>query len=86
MSKTKPITITLNLTREEAIDLHEKASKANTTMESLLESFVSDLTYSRRSGGSDERDLANEWYERGVGLLPLNTLLSYMLDLSLIHI
>ena len=80
MSKTKPITITLNLTYEEAINLHEKAARANTTMESLLESFVADLTYSRRSGGSDERDLANEWSERGVGLLPLNTLLSYMLD------
>lgn len=36
----------------------------NTTPQRIIEQFIYDLTYSDYSGGSDERDLANDWLSR----------------------
>lgn len=44
--------------------LKEIAESYNTTPNRLIEQFIYDLTYSNYSGGSDERELANEWLSR----------------------
>lgn len=42
----------------------EEKKNWKVTPKRIIEQFVSDLTCSERSGGSDERDLANEWFDR----------------------
>lgn len=44
--------------------LKEIAESYDTTPNRLIEQFIYDLTYSNYSGGSDERELANEWLSR----------------------
>lgn len=47
----------------------------------MLESFIGDLTCGTYSNGSDERDLANQWFERcGFGMFPEKTFLNYLID------
>lgn len=58
--------LTIELTTEELQDLKEKAEEYDTTVEEILEAFVADLTWSNRSGGSDERLFADEWLRRNI--------------------
>lgn len=44
--------------------LKDIAKDYKTTPQRLIEQFVYDLTYSDYSGGSDERDLADDWLSR----------------------
>lgn len=44
--------------------LKDIAENYDTTPNRIIEQFIYDLTYSDYSGGSDERDLANEWLSR----------------------
>ena len=47
----------------------------------LIAYFVGDLVGGTYSNGSDERNLANRWFERcWFGMFPENTLLSHLLD------
>lgn len=60
--------ITISLTDKQYINLKLKAYKAGfTTPGNFIQSFVSDLT-GWCSNGSDERDLADQWYERAHGM------------------
>ena len=63
-TKPTPRRITLNLTDGEVKDLTAFAIRGGVTVGTLLEDFVADLTYSTRSGGSDEEDRARAWYDR----------------------
>lgn len=54
----------LVLTDEEAERLAYAAGQHGITTIELLENFISDMTGSDRSGGSDERDCADNWYTR----------------------
>lgn len=57
-------TITLNLTAEDCISISEKAAAAGLTVSELLESFIGDLINGSATNGSDERELANQWFNR----------------------
>lgn len=63
-TETAPRRISLNLTDDEVKDLTAFAIRGAVTVGSLIEDFIADLTASTRSGGSDEKDLAREWYNR----------------------
>ena len=60
----KPRKIALNLTDNEVKSLTALAIQGGATVGTLLEYFITDLTYSNRSGGSDEENLARAWYDR----------------------
>ena len=56
--------ITLDLSNKEIKRLSEKAVAAGMSVKELLEGFIGDLTGGEHTNGSDERDLANQWYNR----------------------
>ena len=56
----------VNVTAEEKERLEKIATEHNATPGELLAAFVADLTYSGRSGGSDEREYASDWLDRQV--------------------
>ena len=57
-------TITLQLSDADVDRLLNKAGEVGLTASELLENFVGDLVCGTYSNGSDERDYANEWFER----------------------
>lgn len=77
----KPRTITLNLTDDDCLELATMAGKAGLTISELMEAFISDLTGNDRSHGSDERNIAGQWFDRCFcGGLQEDTFLYYLLD------
>jgi hypothetical protein len=62
--------LTIDLSREEYCRFRAKIAMADTTPRDLLAQFIADLTASRRSGGSDERDMAQAWLERSHNMAP----------------
>ena len=60
----KPRTFELKLSDADYRRIAEKAAEAELTAEELLESFIGDLVRGTYSNGSDERELANQWYDR----------------------
>lgn len=62
-------TIAIQVTEEEYTALRNFAKDVSdagikVAPRRIIEQFVSDLTYSERRGGSDESDLASDWFER----------------------
>lgn len=57
-------TVTLNLSDADIKRLAEKSAFADLTVAQLLESFIGDLLNGTYSNGSDERRIANDWYDR----------------------
>ena len=57
-------TYKLHLADDELEKLAALAGEYNLTVPELLESFIADLVSSNRSNGSDEREQAQEWYNR----------------------
>lgn len=58
-----------------------KAGKCGLTVGELLEQFIGDLVSGTYSNGSDERDKAQQWFERcWFGMFPEETLLWHLLD------
>lgn len=55
--------VVLNLIPEEWDELNDKAKCYGLSRSKLIEQFVKDLC-GYRHNGSDERDLANAWYDR----------------------
>lgn len=60
----KPRTFELKLSDADYRRIAEKAAEAELTAEELLESFIGDLVRGTYSNGSDERELANQWFDR----------------------
>lgn len=60
----KPRIFELKLSDADYRRIAEKAAEAELTAEELLESFIGDLVRGTYSNGSDERELANQWYDR----------------------
>jgi hypothetical protein len=58
------ITIQVRLTEDEKKDLIRIALQHDATPGELLAAFAADLAGSDRSGGSDERMLADDWLSR----------------------
>ncbi len=63
-NERKARTLTLRLSDEDAEQLYIKAGMSGIRVTELLEHFIQDLAYSINSNGSDERDLANQWFDR----------------------
>lgn len=75
--------ICLNLSDADVKRLCEKAGGVGLTVSELLENFIGDLVIGTYSNGSDERWLADEWFERcWFGMFPENTFLKYLIDLD----
>lgn len=75
----------LELSDEECERLARYAAQGEISIGELLTNFISDLTCSFRSNGSDEREFADMWYERcgfseGFGSEREYTLLKWLLD------
>lgn len=79
----KERTITLNLSDADCDRLARKCGKSGLTIGKLLENFVGDLVDGTYSNGSDERDYADQWFERcWFGMFPEPTLLNHLLNLG----
>ena len=77
----KERTVKLNLSDADCERIARYAGKANLTIGELLANFIGDLVNGTYSNGSDERDLADQWYERcGFGMFPEKTLLRHILE------
>ena len=63
-NKRKERSFVLRLSDADAKQLYIKAGMSGIRVTELLEHFIQDLTYSINSNGSDERDLANQWFDR----------------------
>lgn len=73
--------IEIKLSDADVQKLWEKAGSVGISVSELLESFVGDLVDGTYSNGSDERDLANEWFDRcGFGMFPENTFLRFLIQ------
>jgi hypothetical protein len=77
----KARTITLNLTDDVIERLAVKTAENNITITELIENFVNDLIGGEYSNGSDERDLANQYFNRlDFQFFKKSTLLAYLLE------
>lgn len=77
--KERNITVKLSDADVERISI--KAGKHGLSVGELLENFIGDLVGGTYSNGSDERDRAEQWFERcWFGMFPEETLLWYLLD------
>lgn len=61
--------LTLKLTGEDADRICRKAGEAEITVTELLQEFIGDLIHGRHTGGSDERDCADMWFNRRYSML-----------------
>lgn len=77
----KERTIKLNLSDADVKRLFLKAGASGLTVNELLENFIGDLVNGTYSNGSDERDLANQWFNRcWFSLYPDKTFLRYLIE------
>lgn len=73
MEELKKRTFTLELTDDDVTRLANKAASAGMSMGELLASFVGDLVCGSHTNGSDERMLAQSWFDRcGFSYFPSN--------------
>ena len=71
--------LTIRLSDADCERLAKKVGLVNLSIPELVENFIGDLIDGTYSNGSDERRLANEWFERcGFGMFPKQTLLRYL--------
>lgn len=59
-----PRTITVNLSDADCLRLAALAGKCDTTVSNIIEEFIGNLVNGTYSSGSDERHLAQEYFER----------------------
>lgn len=77
----KPRTLELKLSDADYRRIAEKAATAEMTVEELLEGFIGDLVCGTYSHGSDERDLADQWFERcGFSFYNNDSFLHYLIS------
>lgn len=73
--------ITVKLSDADCDSLVRKCGECGLTVGELLENFIGDLIDGTCSNGSDERDLADQWFERcWFGMYTEQTLLNHLLD------
>ncbi len=56
--------ITLHVTKEEYCGIRAIATRCGVSVTEILEQLVADLTHSPRTGGSDERNMADAYVRR----------------------
>lgn len=64
MIEKKQHNLKVNLSDEDYEKLKEYARNYNLSPSELIESFIKDLVRSNENNGSDESDIANDWYSR----------------------
>ena len=73
--------ITVKLSDADCDRLARKCGEHGLTIGELIENFVGDLVGGTYSNGSDERDYADQWFERcWFGMFPEPTLLNWLDD------
>ena len=73
--------ITVKLSDADCDQLARKCGEHGLTIGELIENFVGDLVGGTYSNGSDERDYADQWFERcWFGMFPEPTLLNHLLQ------
>lgn len=73
--------ITVKLSDADCDRLARKCGEHGLTIGELIENFVGDLVGGTYSNGSDERDYAEQWFERcWFGMFPEPTLLHHLLE------
>ena len=76
----REIKITVKLSDADCDRLARKCGEHGLTIGELIENFVGDLVGGTYSNGSDERDYADQWFERcWFGMFPESTLLNHLL-------
>lgn len=74
-------TVKLKLSDADINRVSERAASVGLTVSELLESFIGDLVDGTYSNGSDERMLANQWFERcGFSFEPEQTFLVFLIE------
>lgn len=77
----KERSFTLNLSDADIEKVWRKVGCVGLSISELLENFIGDLIDGTYSNGSDERELANQWFERcGFGMFPDKTFLRFLLE------
>jgi len=75
--------ITVKLSDADCDRLARKCGEHGLTIGELIENFVGDLVGGTYCNGSDERDYADQWFERcWFGMFPEPTLLNHLLNLG----
>ena len=73
--------IILKLSDADVQRIWKKVGSVGLSISELLENFIGDLVDGTYSNGSDERELANQWFERcGFGMFPDKTFLRFLID------
>lgn len=79
--KSQQREITLKLKDKDMEALCRASGKVGLSVSELLENFIGDLIHGDRTNGSDERMLANKWFERCWFSADMNlNFLSYLLE------
>ncbi|MDR1548412.1 MAG: hypothetical protein LBT06_07490 [Hungatella sp.] len=77
----KERSFTLNFSDADIEKVWRKVGCVSLSISELLENFIGDLIDGTYSNGSDERELANQWFERcGFGMFPDKTFLRFLLE------
>lgn len=72
---------TLKLSDTDVERVFQKAGGAGLTVSELLQNFIGDLVGGTYSNGSDERDFAQQWFERcWFGAFPERTFTQYLIQ------
>ncbi|MBA4698517.1 MAG: hypothetical protein H2212_03705 [Ruminococcus sp.] len=82
----EPRKLTLDLSDADVERIKEKAGAVGFTVGKLLENFIGDLVGGTYSNGSDERDLAQDWFDRcWFGMFPEKTFQSFLIGEGLLE-
>ena len=74
-------TIKVKLSEADCDRLSRLCGEHDLTVSCLIENFIGDLVDGTYSNGSDERDLAEEWFQRcWFGMFPKETMLHHFLE------
>lgn len=77
----KERTIKLKLSDADCDRILKKAGEHSLTVAELIENFIGDLVDGTYSNGSDERMMAQDWFDRCYfGMFPEDTLLRHLLE------
>lgn len=60
------VKVELELRKEDWSELKDLARGYQISVSDILENYIKDLTYSKGSNGSDEREMANEYFSRSI--------------------
>ena len=79
----KERTLTIKLSDADVLKVCKKAGRSNTTVAEMVESYLQDLVGGTYTSGSDERDMANAYFERCHH--EETSFFNYLLDMLSLH-